>query len=87
MTGGVCGVTDSCLDFVCHDAFDCRGCSPGGCYWDTAVAGSPCGQYWSSSADPGDSSRVWRIDYMTAELLLRPKVDTGIYVRCFHPAP
>ena len=56
VTGGACGVTDSCLsESSCWSEVDCCGCSDGygpagGCYWPDEMQGS-CSQYWSSSKE------------------------------------
>ncbi len=53
VTGGACGVTDSCTDSSCNDSGGCSDClndngPADGCYWPNEMEG-PCSYYWSSS--------------------------------------
>jgi hypothetical protein len=69
MTGGACGVTDSCLgDDLCW-SWECRSClrsgGPGsdGCYWDPTVSGDCSMWYWSSSSYAVDASYAWYVSF------------------------
>ena len=92
MTGGACGLTDSCLDHSCWMTAGCAGCSlwsgpgSGGCYWDPAVGGACEGHelYWSSS-NAGLYS-AWGIHFDDSYVGAVGKTYTG-NVRCVHLGP
>ena len=63
VTGGACGVTDSCLDSSCWSESDCWSCSfsdgpADGCYWPDEMEG-PCNWYWSSSPVEDYANYAW----------------------------
>jgi len=87
MTGGACGVTDSCLSSSCLTPIACDGCTgyagpapPEGCYWDLSVSGS-CSGYWSSSTYTTDPSHAWFVTPAYARPGHIAKSDYG-HVRC-----
>jgi hypothetical protein len=89
MTGGACGVTDSCLDASC-DSPSCSECSsphPGGgeCYWDPSLSGG-CRRYWSSSSYAGSTSYAWYVDFYVGFVSNRVKTARH-HVRCVRPSP
>jgi hypothetical protein len=74
VTGGSCGVTDTCLSPSTCWLDACNGCSasggPGtnGAYWPPEILGSLAlgGGYWSSSAAAGSAApNGWSIDFAT----------------------
>ena len=61
-SGGICGVTDSCLGINCWKS--CDGCeAERRCKWDTALMSEMCGSYWSSSSYAGDTTYAWSVDF------------------------
>jgi hypothetical protein len=65
VTGGACGVTDSCLSSSCEDDGVCWSCSASegpadGCYWPDEMQG-PCSVYWSSSTQLDSQTDAWRV--------------------------
>ncbi len=90
MTGGLCGVTDRCLNGGCR-TFGCDGCGLGGgpgsrgCYWDPLVTGV-CHFYWSSSSVSGSSSYAWFVAFNLGNVHAGDKVY-GTYVRCIRRGP
>ena len=91
VTGGTCGVTDTCLGTACNTGCDIcgngAGPGPGQCYWPVGIAG-PCSLYWSSSVyfDSDRASYRYRyIDFSDSNLWSCDPSD-GNYVRCVrHP--
>jgi hypothetical protein len=79
VTGGACGITDSCLSLTC-DYDDCHQCDadagPGtdGCYWPTELGGD-CHWFWSSSHDTDTPSYVYIAAFDDGSIL---SVLTGI---------
>jgi hypothetical protein len=75
ITGGVCGVTDECLDPTCWNP-QCAGCgdlegpAPGGAYWPSELTG-PIGGYWSSSEFRGQGAVAVGVDFSVAGFGLR----------------
>ena len=88
LTGGACGVTNSCLVDTC-DA-NCVACDnmlgpSSGCYQDPQLGG-PCGGYWSLSTYTSTfygspSTRVREADFAYGTLKACDPTD-GNYVRC-----
>lgn len=85
VTGGLCGVTDSCLRYSsCHT--NCGPCSsmagpaPDGCYWDSELRGT-CAWYWSSSPDEGDDGLAWGVGFVYGYVGSYSK-DGGSHVCC-----
>ena len=68
VTGGACGVTDSCLDSSCWSSAACNRCSwlggpdSDGCYWDSTVGGD-CYWYWSSSSYAESTFLAWVVNF------------------------
>jgi hypothetical protein len=92
MTGGACGVTDSCLGGDACWAEGCDGCGPvggpgsGGCYWDGALGG-PCDWwYWSSSPFAASGILNWDVSFYNATVRYNAKSNAGD-VRCVHHGP
>jgi hypothetical protein len=92
MTGGACGVTDSCLGGDACWAEGCDGCRPvggpgsGGCYWDGALGG-PCDWwYWSSSPFAVSGILNWDVSFYNATVRYNAKSNAGD-VRCVHHGP
>jgi hypothetical protein len=89
MTGGRCGVTDSCLDMICYDG--CTACpvlgGPGtdGAYWPAGVSG-PVSWYWSSSS-LADSSSVAFYVYFNHGYVGYAAKTNPCYVRCVRGGP
>jgi hypothetical protein len=87
ITGGECGLTDSCLESSCGLAA-CVGCpvlggpGSGGCYWDAAIAGE-CNRYWSSSTS---SSTALNVDFLYGSVH-RNVSDWLWNVRCVRTGP
>ena len=94
VTGGACGVTDSCLDGggTCwSDA--CQGCTwlgdpgAGGCYWNEAL-GSDCAWYWQWSSSfyaafPAHASFV----FFHLGFVGWAHKTYASYARCVHTGP
>ncbi len=93
VTGGTCGVTDSCLDNdACWSDSGCYNCAAGagpadGCYWDSNLQGD-CTSLWSSSNLAGSSS-VWYVQFLYGFIgSHQPDLVTiGTEVRCVRSAP
>jgi hypothetical protein len=92
MTGGACGVADSCLDTSCGSDPTCAGCDfmdgPGfeGCYWGGSVLGG-CYWEWSSSHVDG-ASAAWGVCFHSGYVSYDDDDHThGHYVRCVHTGP
>jgi hypothetical protein len=89
ITGGPCGVNNSCLDSKCWDWAEC-GCSymggpgTGGCYWDQALAGS-CQPYWSACPvdDSGGNNEHWAANFQYGNVF--PGGFQRFFVRCVRP--
>ena len=67
MTGGSCGVTDTCLDVGCQDDSCYNFCElhegpNNGCY-GTSKLSLLCDGYWSSSLVAGDAGNAWYVDF------------------------
>ncbi len=79
VTGGICGITDSCLSLTC-DYDNCYECTadagPGtdGCYWPTELGGD-CHWFWSSSHETENASYVYIAAFDDGSIL---SVLTGI---------
>jgi len=91
VTGGACGVLDSCLQESCNSTDACASCTAGQgpgashCYWDSVLAGT-CGALWSSSADETNTGRDWIVDFSLGSF----DVDGGQnlhLVRCVRGGP
>jgi hypothetical protein len=88
ITGGSCGITDSCLSSSteCWDN-SCRGCEDGkgpanGCYWPNEMGGN-CGGYWSYSTRAGPDGVAWAIYFNEGYVLDGDKGYPSLYgVRC-----
>ena len=86
VTGGDCGVTDSCRDLSCWNEDDCWNCSDGdgpsdGCYWLGDMEG-PCSWYWSSSSVEGSAiSARWLVFFADGHVDANAGT-TDRYVRC-----
>jgi hypothetical protein len=66
MTGGTCGVTNSCTKATCTNA-SCDGCTEnagpnGGCYWAPELTGN-CRWYWSGDDVQDVPSKTWAVVY------------------------
>ena len=90
MTGGACGVTDSCLGASCHSdvCWDCvlyGGPGHEGCYWDAALVG-PCTASWSSSSYAESATGAWRVSFHVADVYASGK-DVASHVCCVHRDP
>ena len=91
VTGGACGVTDTCLGTSCD--VGCTICDnmggPGsqGCYWPEGING-PCNMYWSSSVyfdSVRQSYRYRQVGFADGSIGSCDASDGG-YVRCVrHP--
>jgi hypothetical protein len=90
VTGGACGVTDTCLGSVCYSS-SCYSCSSlggpgaGGCYWAPGVSGR-CSGYWSSSSYAGGASNAWVVSFYSGYVDNYGKTNTG-FVRCVRRGP
>jgi hypothetical protein len=90
VTGGACGVTDSCLDGTCLSS-PCGECShlggpgEGGCYWDAALGGA-CDWYWSSSSYAGGVSNAWYVYFGGGGVNFLNRTH-AFYVRCVRRGP
>lgn len=90
-TGGVCGVTDQCLQQSCWDAPRCGGCtsfqgpSEGGCYWNAALSGSCDWWYWSSSHLDATTD-VWIVNFNNGGLNATPE-SLARNIRCVRSGP
>ena len=90
VTGGSCGVTDSCLGESCLSEL-CWSCDvlsgpgPGGCYWDSAL-GRECSLYWSSSSYGGGASYAWAVYFSFGNVEGYGKLYAH-YVRCLRRGP
>jgi hypothetical protein len=86
VTGGACGVTDSCLDPGC-DSSSCSCPSlGGGCSWAAGVTGTCELPYWSSSSYAGGASSAWFVDFTSGSVAGIVKDITGS-VRCVRRGP
>lgn len=96
VTGGTCGVTDSCRSYDSCNSTTCIGCASGsgpsgGEYWPTQCGGwdyaigSSC--YRSSSVNSSDTSSAWELCFVTGGVVSMSKDASGYYdgvtnVRC-----
>jgi len=79
VTGGSCGVTDSCLSSGCWDADSCYSCS-----YDESVHYSKLGDsswLWSSSVQSDDPNYAWSVNFSYGRVGDGSKIYSG-YVRC-----
>ena len=91
VTGGACGVTDTCLGTSCD--VGCTICDnlggPGslGCYWPEGING-PCNMYWSSSVyfDSGRGSYRYRQAGFADGSIGSCDASDGGFVRCVRHA-
>ncbi len=86
VTGGACGVTDSCLDSSCWSESDCWSCSGGdgpadGCYWPDEMEGS-CGWYRSSSPVEDYDDSAWTVNFGNGHVSASIVNNDGGSVRC-----
>ena len=84
VTGGSCGVTDSCLNESCWNAL-CRSCNNGdgpnnGCYGPAELPGE-CDSYWSSSSVAGDAVLKWIVRTSNGSVS-SDYVDNYDFARC-----
>ncbi len=87
VTGGSCGVTDSCLDSSCQDE-SCYACEYGagpnnGCYGPPELAGE-CDWYWSSSPVADFAGRAWFVNFSDGAVPSYDIVPNGV-ARCVRP--
>ena len=81
VTGGPCGVTDSCLSWSsCKDS-SCDGCSSGGCYWPGEMQG-PCSWYGPSSPVSDVSNGAFSVDFGSGSVIDTNIVYSDYLVRC-----
>jgi len=100
VTGGTCGVTDSCPGDGCWRRAECGGCDEyggsgvgrnisgqrtTGCYWTEGLDGK-CGFYWSSSSYGGGVSDAWFVSFNTG-FIFELRSDATSLVRCVRPGP
>ena len=87
--GGLCQVTDECLEYSCWDT-NCHICEPefgpnNGCYNGTELGGV-CGVYCSSSPVLDSGVGYWVIDFWMAHLQNAFYADQSpLYARCVRP--
>ena len=97
VTGGVCGVTDDCLDSdECYNWYDCSSCEidagpgPNGCYWESGLGDCTeiehpmmCGTgYWSSSLSEGhEDTNGYFVEFSNGAVYVMYKTDCMQY-RC-----
>ena len=88
VTGGACGVTDSCLNSTCWND-PCNGCGymggpgSGGAYWPEGLSTEKF-WYWSSSPVADLVNNAWLVSFDYG-LVETNGVDTTHYVRCVRP--
>ena len=83
--GGLCAVTDGCLNIVCWND-PCRGCNSGegpdgGCYWPSQIGGS-CSWYWSSKSVEDHEGLAWGVGFDDGRVDTSIKEDGEGRVRC-----
>jgi hypothetical protein len=84
VTGGTCGVTDSCLLQACQDE-TCYSCNHGegpnnGCYSPMELA-DECNYYWSSSRVADNQERAWAVGF-TSSFVYKPRIYYAFHGRC-----
>jgi len=96
VTGGPCGVTDSCADSTCWSDV-CNGCvlpPQGGSFWPPEITGNDGGGYWSSSTVADWDVAAWYVEfdfaYITWGLFSDPRFGDGPLLghggaRCVRP--
>ena len=77
VTGGACGVTDSCLSLNCWDSA-CGGCGGSGSY---SVFGDT-GYLWSSSVQSDGVYYAWMVGFDNGEIFSRNRDSYYYDVRC-----
>ena len=87
VTGGSCGVTDSCLDSDCQDE-SCYACNTeegpnNGCYGPSELP-SECDWYWSSSAVAAGAGYAWFVSFDDGNVFNYP-IDYDFFARCVRP--
>mgnify|MGYP001487029743 CR=1 FL=1 len=89
VTGGACGVTDSCLEYSCSDE-SCSSCEYGSgptngiCYGPSELP-LECEWFWSSSPmeeNPFDEPFVWVIHFGDASLVHFSPDSVAVATRC-----
>jgi hypothetical protein len=89
VTGGPCGVTDTCLGNPCWmSCGDCTmwgGPGDGGAYWPPGLRGA-AGWCWSSSSKADSTSLMWYVDFSSGNVSISAKASTND-VLCVHPGP
>lgn len=89
ITGGACGVTDSCLDYSCSDE-SCSSCDYGsgptnGICYGTPELPAECEWFWSSSRmeeNPFDEPFIWVIHFGDASLVHYSPDSIAVATRC-----
>jgi hypothetical protein len=89
VTGGSCGVKDSCLSSESCWNSDCKGCGSAGgpasgCYWPSEMKGS-CWIFWSSSPVADADGYVWVVDFLDSfftQLDVGNDLSDDLGVRC-----
>jgi hypothetical protein len=84
MTGGACGVTDSCVAMSCQDE-SCYPCDYGdgphdGCYGHPDLPGG-CEYDWSSSGVADAADRAWAVGF-TSGFVYKPRIYYAFHARC-----
>jgi hypothetical protein len=93
VTGGACGVTDTCHRSECFNAA-CRECEymfgdgPGtyGAFWPSELGGPPLDRSHWSSSDDYVAGIAWHVDFWTAQVLSSAEDYAG-RVRCVRRGP
>jgi Protein of unknown function (DUF1566) len=86
VTGGSCGVTDSCLDSSCLDE-SCYSCDPGngpnnGCYGPSELS-NPCDITWSSSPVEDGEDDAWAVVFGRGHLRIVNTINYDyLFMRC-----
>jgi len=85
VTGGSCGVTDSCLDSSCQNE-SCYSCNNGygpnkGCYGPSELPGD-CYWYWSSSPVADDDNYAWDVYFHNGDVYSYDDYDYDNLARC-----
>jgi len=85
VTGGTCGVTDSCAETECRDD-TCAGCphlqGPGGedCYWPDDF--TDCTGYWCSTSVSDDTSKAYTVGFGRGRIMIYNKTTISSGTRC-----
>lgn len=80
VTGGTCGVTDSCLSYS-----ECSNTECSSCYSDSSDGRSKLGDsdwFWSSSVDSDVSGSVWAVHFYYGDVSNAGAIENTMYVRC-----